>query len=199
MTALSEYRSAILIPTAGKPRSRRTGAGSCWRRRPTRYSRYRAGQRDRYYCRYADSRGFGGRFIAARIETCGAHCRLPGIGTLKHLSVKKGERIVVCRDGDEPGSSADEGLVKGVDHLLLEGADVRVTNTPAGEDANSILQAEGTSALNELIADAAPATLSLDGEITRLSRLDPLDYDRERKAAAERLGIRVGHARQGGR
>lgn len=28
---------------------------------------------------------------------------LPGIGTLRHLPVKEGERITVFRDGDEPG------------------------------------------------------------------------------------------------
>ena len=116
---------------------------------------------------------------------------LPGIGTLRHLPVKEGERITVFRDGDEPGSGADKGLVAGVDHLLLEGAVVRVTSTPNGQDANDVLLAGGLVALRELIAGAEPATLSRDGEITRLSRLDRLAYDAERKAVAGQLGIRV--------
>lgn len=116
---------------------------------------------------------------------------LPGIGAMKHLQVKKGERVVVVRDGDEPGSPADKALITGIDHLLLEGAAVRVTDTPRGADANSILREDGREALIELIDQAIPAELSRDGEIARLSGLDLLDYDQERKPAAERLGIRL--------
>ena len=55
---------------------------------------------------------------------------LPGIGTLAHVPVRKGERIIVVRDGDGPGSPADRGLAAGVDHLLLGGATVKITCTP---------------------------------------------------------------------
>ena len=79
----------------------------------------------------------------------------------------------------------------GLDHLLLEGASVWVTLTPLGEDANAILQTGGTAALAELLANTCPAGLSIDGEFIRLSRLDRVNYDRERKPMAERLGIRL--------
>ena len=116
---------------------------------------------------------------------------LPGIGTLCSLPVKKGERIVVVRDGDDPGSPADQGLSAGVDNLLLEGAKVSVTCTAPGDDANSILAGSGPKALQELLADTVLGELSQAGVITSLSRLGSLDYDAARKEAAERLGIRV--------
>jgi hypothetical protein len=66
---------------------------------------------------------------------------LPGIQVLAHIVVSKDAKYRVFRDGDAPGSPADKGLIRGVDHLLLEGAsEVLVTQTPAGEDSNSILQ-----------------------------------------------------------
>src|SRR5206468_1044468 len=99
--------------------------------------------------------------------------------------------IVVFRDGDPEGSPADKGLIAGLDHLLIEGASVTVTETPTGEDANSILQQHGIEALAELLASAIPAELSPEGECIRLSRLERLEYALERKAAAKRLGIPI--------
>jgi hypothetical protein len=55
---------------------------------------------------------------------------LPGIGTMRQLSMKNGERVVVIRDGDEPGSPADKALTAGVDHLIFQGTAVRVTDRP---------------------------------------------------------------------
>jgi hypothetical protein len=116
---------------------------------------------------------------------------LPGIGTLRHLPVRRGERVVVVRDGDEPNSAADKALTAGIDHLLLEDANVQITATPAGEDANSILQSGGTAALSALLSDTYSPELSIAGEFVQLSRLDLVDYERERKLAAGRLGLRV--------
>jgi len=116
---------------------------------------------------------------------------LPGIAAMASTHVGKGERIVVVRDGDEANSPADNALIAGLDHLLLEGASVQVTATPQGEDANSILQAGGAEALAELLSDTCPAELSIEGEFTRLARLDSVEYDRERKPMADRLGIRL--------
>ena len=116
---------------------------------------------------------------------------LPGIGTLAQIPVKKGERIIVVRDGDQPGSPADLGLTAGVDHLLLERAVVKITTTPPDQDANSILQEGGPAALQELLTDTYPGELSRDGMIAALARLERLDYDAARKGAAEKLGVRV--------
>jgi hypothetical protein len=69
---------------------------------------------------------------------------LPGIGRLRHVPPIKGD-VIILRDGDEPGSPADKSLIRGIDHLLLTGTKtVRVTETPPGEDANSILQSGGS-------------------------------------------------------
>jgi len=116
---------------------------------------------------------------------------LPGVGTLKHIKIRKGERVVVIRDGDLPGAPADNGLVKGLDNLLLQEAAVRVTHTPSEADANSILRKEGPDALRELITNATSAVLSVEGQVARLASLDPIAYDQQRKEAAAQLGIRL--------
>jgi hypothetical protein len=128
--------------------------------------------------------------LAARQALAGHHVRIiaiPGCGTLKGLNIKKATRVVIVRDGDAPGSGADIALTKGIDRLLLDGAQVRVTPTPVDADANSILIADGPQALAELISKASPAQLSREGELERLSRMDPVDYEIERKTAAKRL------------
>jgi hypothetical protein len=116
---------------------------------------------------------------------------LPGIGRLRHIPPIKGD-VLVIRDGDEAGSAADKSLIRGIDHLLLTGTKtVRVTETPQGEDANSILQSGGIEALQALIRAAKLAVLSLDGEAQRLAKItDPLRFDLERKAVAAASGVR---------
>jgi len=118
---------------------------------------------------------------------------LPGIGTLRHITVPPGHRVTVLRDGDDLGSAADKGRVEGVDHLLLQGASIRVTDTPANADANSIVAGEGgLETLGILLREARPADLSPEGEAARLARLDRVAYDQERRAAADKHGLRVG-------
>ena len=116
---------------------------------------------------------------------------LPGIAALRHVPVRPGERIIICADGDLADSAAHRTLIAGTDALLLQGAVVRVTETPSGDDANSILQSGGVRALADLVEAAVPAELSNDGRITWASRLDQLSYDRERKRIADRLEIRL--------
>jgi hypothetical protein len=124
---------------------------------------------------------------------------MPGIHVLAHIVVSKDAKYLVFRDGDAPGSPADKGLIRGVDHLLLEGAsEIRVTPTPAGEDANSILQRDGAAGLQALYdqalgADTKPAELSPEGDIKRLARMKdkPLEFEKERKPVAKKHGIRV--------
>jgi putative DNA primase/helicase len=121
---------------------------------------------------------------------------LPGIGVLCHLQpARKGERIIVFRDGDPEDSPATKGLQGGVDVLLLAGAVVRVTATPPGADANSLLQdpKRGLRALRRLLAKPAGAALSFEGEVGRLAGLPETAYEKARKAVAAEHGVRVGH------
>jgi hypothetical protein len=122
-------------------------------------------------------------------------CRIngiPGIGTLRHLRFPKGTKITVVAQGDAPDSPAAKDLQAGLDKLILDGCDVYVTPTPpVGQDANSILRAHGVDAVQLLLTSAAPAKLSLDGEIEKLARLDDLAYAQVRREAARRFGIPV--------
>jgi hypothetical protein len=122
-------------------------------------------------------------------------CRIiavPGAGVLCHLKFAKGTKVLVVRDGDAPGSVADKVLHDGIDRLILDGVDVHVTATPPpGHDANSILQDVGVDGLIAYLDSAAPAILSLRGEIEKLAALDQLDYAQIRKSEAKRLGIPV--------
>jgi putative DNA primase/helicase len=116
---------------------------------------------------------------------------LPGVGGQKHFPARRGQTITVVRDGDEPGSAADKALIQGVDHLLLQHAEVRVTQTPPAKDANDILCEVGPDALNALVDAATAAELSEDGEVKRLAGLtDPAEYDRERIRIADKFGMR---------
>jgi hypothetical protein len=131
---------------------------------------------------------------ALSVATLGRPWRVlgaPGLGAVQHLTVRQNERIAMFRDGDVPGSPADKALAAAVDALLLQGAVVKVTQTPTGQDANSILQDKGQGALLALIAQAKPAELSIDGEVRRLARLDRVEYDRQRGPLAKKFGIRL--------
>jgi hypothetical protein len=116
---------------------------------------------------------------------------LPGIGALQHLRVAKGLRITIPRDGDAEDSPADRAVTAGIDALKLQDAEVSVTATPPGQDANSIMLAGGKQAVRDWVEHAEPAELSRDGEIERASRLPLLEYEGERKELAKRLGMRV--------
>jgi hypothetical protein len=115
---------------------------------------------------------------------------LPGIGGLQHLEVT-GE-VIVMRDNDGEDAPATKGLIKGLDALLLSGAKVLETNTPLNRDAANYIEKGEHDALRQLLLNARLAQLSLGGEVSRLSRLDLLSYEKERKGVADRLSVRVG-------
>jgi hypothetical protein len=118
---------------------------------------------------------------------------VPGVHGITKLAVAKGESFVICRDGDPPDHPASKSLIRGIDHLLLEGAaQVLVTAPAEGTDNNDVLQSGGIQALQELVAATTPAELSMDGEIIRLSRLPPREYECERKKIKETGAYRVG-------
>jgi hypothetical protein len=113
---------------------------------------------------------------------------LPGIGRLKRFPVSG--KVIVMRDNDGPDAPATKALIAGLDALQLAGAEVRETKTPLGRDAADYAAAGQFAELCQLLLDAKPATLSLEGELQRLANLDPLDYEVQRKAEAKRLGMR---------
>ena len=114
-----------------------------------------------------------------------------GVGNIAKLPPIAGKVIVIC-DGDPEDSVARKALMHGVDHLLLGGAKVvLVTPTPDGMDPNGILQDGGDGALRDLVEQAKPQSLSLDGDVERLAKLDRAGYDRERAQAAKAHGVRV--------
>jgi Protein of unknown function (DUF3631) len=115
---------------------------------------------------------------------------LPGIAALAHLKFAPGIKVTTVCDGDAPGSTAAKALQAGLDQLILQGVDAHVTATPPlGEDANSILVHGGVDGLVAFLDSAAPAILSLEGEIERLALLAQLDYAKVRRQEARRLGI----------
>jgi hypothetical protein len=123
---------------------------------------------------------------------------LPGIASLSRFQARRGQQITVVPDGDEPDSPAAKALIAGVDHLLLQRAEVRVAATPRDADANSILQqADGAAALNALVDAAATAELSAKGEARQLAQLaadpahDRAQYDRERRRVAKKHEMRL--------
>jgi hypothetical protein len=117
---------------------------------------------------------------------------IPGIAALKHIKVAKGLKVVIGRDGDEPGSSADAALIAGQDSLWLQDADVYVTEPAPGEDNNSILMRDGEAGLHQLFDNAVAIKPSKDAEIDRASRWSMVEYESKRRDLADKLGMRVG-------
>jgi hypothetical protein len=114
---------------------------------------------------------------------------IPGVGRFWQFALPPGASVVVFRDGDAPDSAATQQLIGAVDWWLF--VKIRVTDTPLGEDANSILQSGGCDEVRRLIAEAEPAMFSFDADVRRLSALNKLAYERERADAAKRHGVRV--------
>jgi putative DNA primase/helicase len=116
---------------------------------------------------------------------------LPGIGRMRRLPPFRGRDIVVFKDGDATDSPASRALAAGLDHLQLTGAHARVTDTPDGADANSVLQEAGIDAVKALVEAAKPAELSPKGIIQQAASLPEVDYEIERRKRAKSLGMRV--------
>lgn len=137
--------------------------------------------------------------LCLRVVHNGQLFGVPGIGFLQHVKVSKGRKVVLFRDGDEPGSQPDKGLWKGVDNLLLQpDVEVLVTQTPAGEDANSLLMAGGVDAVRAVLETAALAELTYDGELRRLAALvdDDVAFAAECLAVAKKFKVPVGVVRK---
>jgi hypothetical protein len=123
---------------------------------------------------------------------------VPGISLLENVPAKAGDRIIVFQDSDPPDHPAQLGLQAGIDSLILQGAQVRRTEWSEIGDANAILQAKGPAELKRLLARPVGAPLkftgeklSIDGEIARLAKLSPTEYEKERKKVAKDSEWRV--------
>jgi hypothetical protein len=123
---------------------------------------------------------------------------LPGIATLKNLPAKAGDRIIFLQDSDPEGHPAHAALQAGIDSLILQGAQVDRTEWSEHGDANAILQKQGPAELKRLLAKPAGAPLkfeseklSIDGEIVRLAKLSPTEYEKARRKVAEDSKWRV--------
>jgi Toprim domain-containing protein len=90
---------------------------------------------------------------------------LPGVGRMKKLRLPT-TAVVVFKDGKDDVSLDPEGEKEGarrslqaaIDTWIAAGVQVRVTNTPAGEDANSI----GLRDIRRLVLEAPVATSTLE-------------------------------------
>ncbi|HPK01020.1 MAG TPA: DNA primase [Candidatus Sumerlaeota bacterium] len=100
---------------------------------------------------------------------------LAGMGTAltedqARLIRRIADRATLIYDGDEPGQKA---AFRGTELLLRQGLEVRIVTLPAEHDPDTFLEAEGTQALRERIAEA-PAAVSYFtariGERANLSR-----------------------------
>ena len=131
----------------------------------------------------------------ARVKSLSRILALPGIGALPSVPVRKGERVIVFQDSDDPDSPAAKGLQTGIDILLLAGARVSRTAHSDLGDANTILQAEGKGAaeVNRLIGTAELAPLSFSGEVHRLAAMPPTEYERARRQVAKDHKVRTTH------
>ena len=75
---------------------------------------------------------------------------------VEHLPL--GRRVIVARDGDEPGSPSDKMLSSGVDAMIKRGIDAWVATPPLGQDFNDVLQAGSDDAVRPLIDSAVQAS-----------------------------------------
>lgn len=80
-----------------------------------------------------------------------------GIANIARAPVPDGVPIIVARDGDEPGSKADQQLRRAVTILGGQGREVAVAEPPVGQDFNDVLQREGEQAVRDLIGAALAA------------------------------------------
>lgn len=80
-----------------------------------------------------------------------------GISNIARAPVPERLAIIVARDGDEPGSKADQQLRRAVTILRGQGREVAVAEPPVGKDFNDILLGDGEQAIRDLIARALAA------------------------------------------
>ncbi len=80
-----------------------------------------------------------------------------GISNIARAPVPNGTSIVVARDGDMPGSKADNQLRRTITILRGQGREVAVAEPPTGKDFNDLLVGDGAQAIRDLISGALSA------------------------------------------
>lgn len=81
-----------------------------------------------------------------------------GISNIARAPVPDGVPVIVARDGDQPGSKADQHLRRAVAILRDQGRQVVVAEPPIGQDFNDVLRQNGEQAVRDAIAAAAVAS-----------------------------------------
>ena len=117
----------------------------------------------------------------------------------EEIPFPQGASLVLVADNDAPDGVAAAAVVTAVGRLTKRGFNARVTHPPADvKDANDLLRKRGPEAVRMMVVAAAPlagvevdrgATPDIKAQIIRLAKLSPLDYKRERGAAAKQLGL----------
>lgn len=80
-----------------------------------------------------------------------------GVDNLAHARVPKNSTVTIFRDGDAEDSRAADALSRAIGTFQKCGCKVMLTQTPPGEDANSVLVKQGAAALRALIDGAVEA------------------------------------------
>ncbi len=78
-----------------------------------------------------------------------------GVANIAKAPLPKGASVIIARDGDAPGSSADTQLHKAVARLKKRYLRVAVAVPPEGKDFNDILVESGEEAVREMIANVS--------------------------------------------
>lgn len=145
--------------------------------------------------------GEGYATMASCLEATGAGCVVAfNAGNL--LSVAKAVRkrhpnaeIILAADNDQ-WTNGNPGLSRAREAALAIGGKLAIPKfkdlSTKPTDFNDLAQQEGLPAVSDQLSAGAPvqAEESDQEAITRLAALSPMEYDRVRKAEAERLGIR---------
>ena len=82
-----------------------------------------------------------------------------GIGNIARAPVPEGATVIVARDGDPPGSKADNQLRHAVTVLRKRGCTVTVAEPPTDKDFNDVLVEGGDTAVRTIIVAAVNADL----------------------------------------
>ncbi|WP_413813606.1 toprim domain-containing protein, partial [Mesorhizobium sp. Root157] len=81
-----------------------------------------------------------------------------GVSNIARAPVPDGVPVIVARDGDQPGSKADQQLRRAVTILRDQGRPVVVAEPPIGQDFNDVLRQNGEQTVRDAIAAAAVAS-----------------------------------------